>query len=476
MIKKYIIHNTKYKSAGGAKSRIIPNQFEIRNLKTCPERKSNGFEISKRGSAWVGILIMLVFVITLGLALMTEAVTTITQSRRAKDTLVAQSLCDAGIEKAMWKLNQTSGGYTGENGQSKISLETGDLEIFIQPIDNENKEVRAIAYIPSYTNQKVRREVRAKLSAEFNESNASFHYGIQAGSLGIDIRNNATVNGNVYVDGNVTCSSNNSSLISGDAYASGAGRIISGCKIGNDAKADYVTNSKVTRNLYYSTSKTGSTYADAYQITQSELPPSQAFPINQTMIDQWKGWAEAGGTTGSVTVNGTQTLGPKKIDGNLVVNGGATLTISGILWVTGNITIYNNSTVKLAPSYGVNSGMIFADHPTDKATYGKITVENGATIQGSGNPSSYIMALTTNTKSTTADPAISVANGSTAIVYYATTGMVEVKNTAHLKAITGGGLYLWNNAIVDYDSGLADANFSAGPGGSWQIKEWQIIY
>lgn len=429
--------------------------------------------IRKKGNAWVGLLILLVFLITLGLALITEIIGTITQSKKAEQIVVAQSLCDGGVEKAFWKLNETGGSYAGEND---LALSTGVIDIAITNIDSENKYIDVSSYVPSKENPKAERKVRARVSAEFNESSVSFHYGVQVGGLGVTMSNNSSVIGNIYTDGNISCGNN--SQISGDAYVSGVGHQINNCQIGNDAKADLVTSSRVTRDLYYSTSRAGSSASQIIQIPQNQLPPTIGLPISQSTIDSWESWAESGGTyPGTITISGTtQTLGPTKIEGDLNITNGATVTITGVVWVTGNINFSNNAIIRLAPSYGVNSGMIIADNPTNKTVYGKINVSNNVSIQGSGNPKSYIMMLSTNTGSTTSNPAINVSNNSTAVVYYATTGMVEVSNNARLRAISGGGLHLSNGSQVQYDTGLADANFSGGPGGSWQITEWQIVY
>jgi hypothetical protein len=422
-----------------------------------------------KGNAWVGLLVLLLFMITIGLALITEVLGTITQSKKAEQVLVAQALCDAGIEKAIWKLNSSGAGYAGENN---INLGTGILDITVTNIDLENKEVIATAYVPNKTNPKATRNLRAKISVDLNESSVSFRYGVQIGNLGLTMGSNGKVIGNVYVDGPIS-----GGIVTGDAISSGASGLISGTNISNDAKAHTIQNSSVGRDGYY-THLTNSTVTRT-KYPNSADPQSVGLPISQGTIDQWEAWAEAGGTYNgnySITDGAARTLGPLKINGNLTVSNNASLTMTGVIWVTGDINISNNGIVKLAPSYGANSGMLIADSPTNKSTYGHVNVSNNAIMQGSGNPKSYVMVLSTNTGSTTGDSAVEVGNNSDAVVYYATTGLVDISNNAHLRAVTGAGLNLSNNAEVTYDSGLADSNFSGGPGGSWQIKEWQVVY
>ena len=435
----------------------------------------------KRGNAWVGIIMLLVFLTTLGLALVSNAVLTITQSKKASQVLVAQSLCDAGIEKAVFKLNDTGSGYTGE---TDLDMETGIVDIEVISLGADSKDVYVTAYIPNKSNPKTERQARARIAATSNETGLAFNYAVQVGSAGVTMSNNAILNGNLYASGNLACQNN--AQITGDAFLSknitGVYGNISGCRIGGNAEAYNVTGSTIGGWAKYVGAKTGTTATGTItQITQAQLDidvPLVALPITQNTIDSWKLWAEAGGTyNGNYTVDGTsRTLGPQKIDGDFTVTNGGILTITGVLWVTGNLSFSNNAIIRLDPSYGPNSGMIVVDNPTDPANKGKIDVYNNVVIEGSGNPSSYIMLLSTNTGATTANPAIDVGNNSTAVVYYATEGMIEVSNNAVLRAVSGGGLYLSNGAQVQYDSGLASANFSGGPGGSWEVIEWQILH
>lgn len=444
-------------------------------------KKTNKTLSPHRGNAWIGILLLMTFLITLGLALVSDAVVTIAQSKKATQVLVASSLCDAGIEKALFRLNDTGGSYAGE---TNLDLETGTIDINVENIDGQSKDVYVTAYVPNKANPNQTRTIRAKVAAEANESGVAFNYAVQVGSTGVTMSNNAVLTGNLYSSGGLNCQNN--AKITGDVFLSknetGTYGNIAGCKIGGNAEAYSIINSTLTGWGKYVGLKTGtSAGAGIAQVSQPQLDadvPYVGLPLSQNTIDSWKSWAESGGTyAGNYTVDGTTTtLGPKKIDGNLTVTNGGTLTITGVLWVTGNLNFSNNAIIKLSPTFGPNSGMIVLDSPTDPANFGKINVSNNVSILGSGNSASYIMLLSTNTGTTTANPAINVGNNSSAVIYYATVGMVEVSNNASLRAVSGGGLYLSNGAQVIYDSGLASTNFSGGPGGSWGVIEWQIIH
>lgn len=437
---------------------------------------------TKPGNAWVGVLILLTFLTTLGLALVSDAALTLVQSKKASQVLVAQSLCDGGIEKAVFKMNKMGGNYSGENN---LNLETGVIDIEVISLGTESKDVVVTAYVPSKLNAKTVRKVRARISATRNETGLAFNYGVQAGEGGFTLSNSATLNGNVYSAGSITCG--NTASITGDAFVSkdslGNYGGINNCNIGGNAEAHRILNSDIDGWGKYVDSKNGtSATGGLFQILQSQLDtdlPFISMSITEPTIQSWESWATDGGTySGNYTlgVGQSATIGPKKIDGNLTLSSGSTLTLTGVVWVNGNITLNTNSTLKLSPTYGPNGGLLIADRTIDRTNNGYVRVYSNVAIQGSGATGSYILILSTNTKPTNSDPAIFAGNNSDAVVYYTNEGMITVNNNALLRAISGGGIYVANGATINYDSGLASTNFSGGPGGSWGISEWQIIH
>src|SRR5262249_29313750 len=130
----------------------------------------------------------------------------------------------------------------------------------------------------------------------------------------------------------------------------------------------------------------------------------------------------------------------------------------------GNITTYNNSHIKLDPSYGNNSEVIVSD--------GVIDCVNNTFFDRAG-ASSYIMILTTKS----GDQVFKVANNVDALIVYAQNGEVEVLNRAQLREVTGYKIHINNLGNVTYETGLASTNFTGGPGASWQILRgtWREI-
>lgn len=245
----------------------------------------------------------------------------------------------------------------------------------------------------------------------------------------------------------------NNSTVGWDAYA----RIIDNSTIGWDAYADIINSSTVGGNIYPGQG--------------SPDPDHLDMPISDGQITEWKQAAESGGPiTGDYAPPGgsSVSLGPTKITGNMILNNNITLTVTGTIWVQGNIDIDNNVTINLDSGYGSNSGLIVAD--------GYIRIGPNGSFGGSGQPGSYIMLLTTSPLQSIENPAVDLWNSSTMIIFYASNGLVRLRNQVNAKEVTAYKLHLDQTSQIQYESGLANANFTNGPGAAWGVKSWQIIY
>ncbi len=204
----------------------------------------------------------------------------------------------------------------------------------------------------------------------------------------------------------------------------------------------------------------GSACPNQYCIVDN--PPQQSLPISDGIVQDWKNVALAGGVSQGdyvLDIGQSGSLGPKKIEGNLTLANSATLSVTGSLWVTGNINISNGASVILDPGYGSSSGIIVND--------GTVTVSNGATFQGTGQ-GSYILMLTT--RDAKDETSITVQNNSVGVIYYAGKSRISFSNNASAKEATAWGIHLDNNAVVTYETGLSNTYFSSGPGAGWKVK------
>jgi len=382
---------------------------------------------------------------------------------------IASNLAEAGIDKAIWCLNQITnvdcGGTYGPNyiGESNVSLGDGKFSTTVTGTGT-SRTIVSTGVGPKNIIKKIKVEVKSAPTS----SDISFSYALQVGLGGATLENSSTVEGSIYSNGNVICTSNSSSLITGDVTVAGPSNRIEKCKINYDAAAHNLIDSRIGRNAYY-------TYIDdKTTVGGTKFPNSpDPSPTNLPTFDLtlWENLAANGGIIeGDYSPPDGSSLGPKKINGNLHINNNVHLNITGPIWVTKNITIDQGAVLSLDSSFGENGTLIIADNVTDLSTYGKIIINNGALIQSS-EEKAYLLFISTNTSNEVADPAININNTAKGAIFLAPQGMIRLRNNAEVKSLGAYSIHLDQNAEVDYEeSELINLNFSAGPGGNWQIK------
>jgi hypothetical protein len=166
-------------------------------------------------------------------------------------------------------------------------------------------------------------------------------------------------------------------------YIGGTTSIIDRIEVGTsgtgDARAHTVTNSTIAGTLYC---QTGSGNNKACNTSLPD-PVSQPMPISDGNIAQWKTEAEAGSVySGNRTINNSSTsIGPQKITGNLTLENNAQVTMTGTIWIQGNLILDNGSIIKLASGYTSNSATIVVD--------GTVSILNNSNFAGSGASGLY---------------------------------------------------------------------------------------
>lgn len=444
----------------------------------------------RKGSVLVGIIILLTGLMTVGVALASSVLSSSIKVQKQYKKLEALSYAEAGLNKGLWKVNQTTDvawltQAKTSQGILQSDLPGGEYRVKIKdcnPISALCNYIESVGHLPNEAHSTSTRTVRVKINGVQNNSAISFKYGVQVDKFGAILENRAMIKGSFFTNGPIATSNN--STITGSATSHGhnflessIGLFGGGATINGDAKAFTITGVTVK----------GTKTTGVYPLDQ-EMPIADADLI-PTMTG-WETTAQNGSVhPGNLTTSGSgNKLGPIKIDGDWIVNNNAEVEVTGTIWVTGNITINNNAKLFLTSSYGTNSGVIIADHSTDRnnQSFGKITIRQGATVSGidKNNPKtpSYIMMFATNKPSGSLDwvwtwfvHAITIQQGSVGGVYYAPYGSLDLENNAQARALACAGLIIRQNAIVDYDSGMANSNFANGPAGKWTITEWLIL-
>jgi Tfp pilus assembly protein PilX len=258
----------------------------------------------------------------------------------------------------------------------------------------------------------------------------------------------------------------NPSTLGGSTYIGGVYVGTTGSDI---AWAHNVVGASVTGPLYC---QTGS-YNNKVCNTSRPDPTPQPLPLSDANIQEWKDDAAVGEPiSGDYHVGyAGATLGPKVITGNLLVDGGGTLTGSGTLYIHGTITLTGGGKVKLAVSYGSSNGVIVSD--------GRVTLDGGSSFSGSGESGSYPFVITTSACPVASgcggNDAISLSGGAGTVALIAQEGNVLINGGSALKAVTGKQITMSGGATLIYDSGLVNANFTSGPGGSWEYQPGSYV-
>jgi len=413
----------------------------------------------------------------------------------------ALHLADAGLARAIWEIRQNQ----SWSGIGETALGDGSYEVTVTTLGGNDKKVEATGYLPSKANAKVKKKIRAILTG--GGVGSSFYYGVQVGAGGLimdensEVRGAATSSGNVYSNGSIVGA--NGAKITGNITAAGTSTMDNVIVLGT-GRAHAITNSRICGDAYYTTidqSSLNFVNDPASPPCNDPLTPGTAttaadspvenMPISSSTIQVWKDDAAAGGTINgncgdngapgcNIDDEGTLSLGPKKINGNLVLTKKQTMVVTGTLYFTGYLDIDSSSgaTIKCNSSYGANSCIVITDS--------WVHMQNNATFQGSGTAGSYIIILSTlagcnggsqQPQCTHYNAAMDMHNNATGAIFYAPESMINLHNGVNVTEVTAYKLRLDNNAIVTYEQGLANAQFSSGPAGGWKIKDgsWSII-
>lgn len=256
------------------------------------------------------------------------------------------------------------------------------------------------------------------------------------------------------------------SSIGGD---NNSGGVIIGSEGQGIAWAHTVTGATVTANLYCQSGAHNNKACD----TSRPDPAPQPLPISDGNIADWKAEAEAGGTIqGNYHVDDDgATLGPKKITGNLLIDGGGTLMQTGTIWVQGTFTITGGGHLKIPASFGSAGSVLIVD--------GKGIISGGATLTGSGASGSYPLVLTTSNcpfnSSCNGANALSLDGGASSVILVAQNGTLNIEGGSNIKEATGYQISVSGGADLTYDTGIADMLFTNGPSGGYTIGSWQEV-
>lgn len=358
----------------------------------------------------------------------------------------------------------SSYGWVEFSFPSPVSLVSGSTYWIIVDVDKKNSKYFQIGRAPGNVNSvsKYSSDWDAATPLWTEDVGGDYEYKVWMGGV-------ATSLNSIIVEGNVYANTINNSEICGNAYY----ETIDAFSLGF---LNAPTSPTCPAPLTGGTAHPG-----------NPDPAVEALPISDGNVNDWKAAALAGGVYSDAahcSPNVDINLGPAKLACDFSPANGIKITLNGTVWVEGNVDLSNNNIVELDSGYGTSSGVVIADKVGSEETSGIVLVKNNAVVCGSAgynigtgscNPSNDTYVLFLSTHSSNSTNAIEVANNVEGAIFYAHKGSVNISNNANLKEVTAYKLELENNASVTYESGLANASFSSGPGGGWLITTWNEI-
>lgn len=413
------------------------------------EQRNEGF-----AAFYITILILaIIFAMAISVSILTY-----NEQKILKNTVKSSQAyytAEAGIEDALLRLATEEMSW-----QSPYTLTVGNSSASTT-ISNIIGGARVIT-TEGNTQERIRKiSVGYKISTQ----EASFYYGAQVGDGGVTMGSGSIIQGNTFSNGNVI----GDGSVTDTIIVARNGNRIEGLTIGQDAYVHSCKDSTISGILTY-VSGGNIENCTAGQIVDGgpdEIQPRD-YPISQSMINQWKNEAEAGGIiSGNLTIDEDASLGPVKIEGNFLVKN-ANLTITGTIWATGTFDTGNNVEVRLdEDSYGDLSGVLMAD--------GNVQVRNNAVLEGTSSPSSYLLIISNSPSLSEHPAAIDVKNNALGCILFSPNGLMVIHNNVELIEATAYQLLLQNNAAIYYKIGLENLQFTSGPSGSWEVASWKEI-
>ncbi|MEI6020419.1 MAG: hypothetical protein WCR21_04760 [Bacteroidota bacterium] len=371
-------------------------------------------------------------------------------------------LAESGIEDSYYRM-RVGIPVSGD----PITLPEGITSIVVTDTDSSHKKIDTSGLVSGMT-----RKTELNL---LNSNFITFNQGLLADTGGVFMKSTSSVGGNIYSNGSITGVFGAASA--GDVYVSGTMGVMYDMNIGAggaaNAHAYKVSGTTVSGTIYCQYGIGNSAPCD----TSESLPSVEPLPINDTSITLWKNDAVLGGVImGDHVVSTLEMLGPKKIVGNLHVVNHGSLSLSGTLWVTGDVIFDgtpDGSSTNLSGIYGSNGGMIIAD--------GKITINPNVALSGSGILGSEIMLLSTLAcDETNSSPpcfgnnSITVNSHEVHALLYAKDGTIDFEGSSNFKFANANKIRLKSGVNLNY-SAVPEGIFFGGGSSSWVPTLWKEV-
>jgi len=307
-----------------------------------------------------------------------------------------------------------------------------------------------------------------------------FNFGVHVGEGGAILENSSSVDGNLFSNGPVHGANQN--IVKGSVISAGPSGLIDGVHATGTAYAHTILNAFIEGDAHYQVIDNTTVLGTEFPGSEDQTTSTLAIPDSK--IEEWKTSAEAGGIIScdgddEYTIKNDTTLGPVKINCDMEISGKPIVTLEGMVWVVGDVTIKNSATVRVSPSLVGKSLAIIADNPSNRLTSSRGRVENTTIFIGPSSDDSFILLISWNESAEMGgnEQAIEVSNQADAgdLLVFAGHGEILLTNKMKLREVSAYRVRLRNTAEVIYKTGLANLLFDSGPGAGYKILDWKEV-
>ena len=420
------------------------------------------------------IIFFTVSVTALLVALNNNLVSDVSALNRLAETKQAYMSVEALTEDVLYRRS-----YGTFSVDSVESLSFAGAMVYATTTYDSPSDIYTIAG-QSYLRKAVRKStVELGVTAGTNIS-----YGLFSGTGGIALANSARVIGDTYANGPIVGSG--SSEILGDAVSAGPAGLIEGLTATGSVFANTIDDVTVDGDAHYNIAL-GSNSIGGTVFTPAVNQATSAYPISDELVQEWKDAVDDYGTviaagsplcsSGTYEIDVSISIGYVRIECDVNISkSGTTVTMTGPIWIEGNLSFTQGPTVRVNPALGRFSTQFIVDNSADRLTSSRIEIRNQTDFLGSGDSRSYILLYSANESYSTGgtDDAIAVfqsADGQ--VIIYADSGLVDVSNGVELRGVTGYQIDVAQNSDIIYEEGMSNLLFTAGPGSGYVLTDWE---
>src|SRR3989344_1891958 len=153
---------------------------------------------SQTGYVMLFAIVLLAIFLAASASLLGYTTLNVRSARISYERDQALYLAEAGIDKAIYELNQDPS-YTGE---TNTSFGSGAFTVTVSTISAGKKRFTSTGFVPNSTNPSATKTIKA--DAVIDTTHIAFNYGVQIGTGGLLMDNNSIIDGNVFSNGNIT--------------------------------------------------------------------------------------------------------------------------------------------------------------------------------------------------------------------------------------------------------------------------------